>query len=532
VRSAMPRPDPTPRDATHRSVGKRRRPGGLGAGPKPHEVAAALAPGGIRPVLQPVFELATGLIVGYEALARFDREPGREPAEWFSHPDMDASQSRLLELAAVRAHLALFADIPEPAYLALNVSPSTAVCDELDQMLRNLPPDRLVLEIGVDAAVANYEPLRAGLPRVRSRGIRLALDDAGYGSADFHRLLELTPDIIKLDLSLTRDIDKDTTHRALASAICALARQLGIAVVAEGIETAAEFTTLVDLGVHFGQGYFMAHPSDVLLGAGRAPARPDAPAVVSRQLVPAVSVAIVDDHTMVAQAVAALLASNPRLRVAGVALDLEEARRLIAQESPDVVVCDIQLGDESGFTLLKECVGREHPRFVMYSSHDHPIYHRAAFEGGAAGFVLKMAEPDELVAAIIAAADGEVSFSPATMHAVRAAGGIPTARELAVLELLADGQSTVEVASAMGISPRTVESHLRALFDRVGVPSRTDLVLHSIREGWIRPSAARSGDATSSGRAPAWLVDAGLAEPDRGRGGKDRLPEKGEERSD
>jgi EAL domain-containing protein (putative c-di-GMP-specific phosphodiesterase class I)/DNA-binding NarL/FixJ family response regulator len=521
----MPPPDRTSRDATQRSAGKRRRPG---AGPQSHEIAAALAPGGIRPVLQPVFELATGRIVGYEALARFDQEPRREPADWFSHPDMDASQARLLELAAVRAHLPLLGDLPGQAYLALNVSPSTAVCDELDQMLRDLPPGRLVLEIAVDAAVDNYEALRVGLPRVRSRGIRLALDDAGSGSADFHQLLELAPDIIKLDLSLTRGIDTDQTHRALASAMCALGRHLGIAVVAEGIETAAEFSTLLDLGVAFGQGYFMAHPSGALLDAIHAAGPTEAPATVSQQLVDTITVAIVDDHAMVAQAVAALLATNPRLEVAGVALDLAAAVELIERQSPDIVVCDIQLGDDSGFTLLGQYAGQDRPRFVMYTSYDHPIYHRAAFEGGAAAFVLKMAQPDELVRAIIAAAEGEVSFSPATMRIIRSRDTMPTTRELAVLERLADGESTVEVASAMGISPRTVESHLRTLFDRAGVLSRTELVLHAIHEGWIRPRVARPEDQSAAGRRPpAWLVDAGRVEPRGDFGSPRRPPAKG-----
>lgn len=223
-----------------------------------------------------------------------------------------------------------------------------------------------------------------------------------------------------------------------------------------------------------------------------------------------VRVAIVDDHPLVAAGVAALLAEEPDLEVVGVARDPAAAAELIDAARPDVVVCDVQLGDESGFGLLRRYGGGT-PAFVMFSSHDHPSYHRAAFDGGAAAFVLKGGESSDLLAAIRSAAAGRASFSPATIRAVRTVATMPTRRELDVIELLADGRSTDEVAAALGIRPRTVESHLRAMFDRFGVLSRTELVLRAVLDGWLRPRSNRHlADGTASDEV--WLVDDGVLE--------------------
>ena len=470
------------------------------------DIDAVLEPGAIRAVYQPVFELTTGRVVGYEGLARFDREPRRGPDVWMAAAG-EAGRRDQLELAAIRAQLARFNELPAPAYLALNISPTTAMSEELATLLSSLPMERLVLEITEHAPVADYEALQAGLADLRAQGVRLAVDDAGAGFASLRHILQLSPDIIKLDGSLTRGIDADRARRSLASALIAFAAQMGMAVVAEGIETAAELATLLDLGVAYGQGYILRRPGEPP-GANAAVATGAVATLRPLDRTTGVRVAIVDNHPVVASAVAALLASEPGLEVVGVALDTARAVELLDHSQPDVVVCDTQLGDESGFGLLERYrSGR--PAFVMYSSYDYPIYHRAAFEAGAAAFVLKMAQPAELVAAIMSAAAGQSSFSPSTMRAVHSVGEIPTVRELAVLERLAHGQSTAEIAAALGIRPRTVDGHLGSLFDRVGVGSRTELVLHAVQEGWMRPKPKKSADPRKGrGHQQEWLVDA------------------------
>jgi len=240
------------------------------------EIAGVLQPGAIRPVYQPIFGLATLDVVGYEALTRFDREPIRGPDVWFAAAD-EVGMGLELELAAIRAAVARFSELPPPAYLALNASPATAVSEELATLLLGLPAERLVIEITEHAAVPDYDALQAGLTPLRMEGARLAIDDAGSGFASLRHILLLNPDIIKLDISLTRGVDVDRAHRSLASALIAFAAEMGIRIVAEGIETAAELEALRDLGAGYGQGYLLGRPGEppgrnAVAGTGSGPA--------------------------------------------------------------------------------------------------------------------------------------------------------------------------------------------------------------------------------------------------------------------
>ncbi len=224
-----------------------------------------------------------------------------------------------------------------------------------------------------------------------------------------------------------------------------------------------------------------------------------------------VRVAVVDDHALVADGVAALLREEPGVEVVGVAGSLDAATALIERERPDVVVCDVQLGAESGFSLVDlHPSGR--PAFVMYSSHDHASYHRAAMEAGVAAFVLKSAESAELVAAVRSAAAGRRSVPAREARATRSIGSLPTERELEIIEHIAAGLSNEGIAAALGIGAKTVEGHLRALFDRARVTSRTELVLRAIEEGWIRQQPGASGTGSDRGRGGrrgpgGWVAD-------------------------
>lgn len=225
------------------------------------EVAGVLQPGAIRPVYQPIFELATLHVVGYEALARFDREPVRGPDAWFAAAD-EAGLRLELELAAIRAAVSRFSELPAPARLTFNASPATAVSEEMATLLLGLPAERLVIEITEHAPVSDYDALGAGLAGLRSQGMRLSVDDAGAGFASLRHILLLAPDIIKLDISLTRGIDVNRASRSLAKALIAFAAEMGMKVVAEGIETAAELQALLDLGASHGQGYLLGRPGE------------------------------------------------------------------------------------------------------------------------------------------------------------------------------------------------------------------------------------------------------------------------------
>jgi EAL domain-containing protein (putative c-di-GMP-specific phosphodiesterase class I) len=123
-----------------------------------------------------------------------------------------------------------------------------------------LPLDRMAFEVTEHQPIDDYERLRDVAADLRSRGALLVVDDAGAGFASLRHILKLEPDVIKLDIALTRDIDRDPVKRALASSLATFAGDIGAAITAEGIETHAELLALRALGIDYGQGFFLAQP--------------------------------------------------------------------------------------------------------------------------------------------------------------------------------------------------------------------------------------------------------------------------------
>jgi DNA-binding NarL/FixJ family response regulator len=192
-----------------------------------------------------------------------------------------------------------------------------------------------------------------------------------------------------------------------------------------------------------------------------------------------IRVAIVDDHPVVREGTAALLGAQPGLRMVGTASSLGEALPLLDPARVDVLL-DIRLGTESGLSALSG--GAPKPAIVVLTAYDYPQYAAAARRLGASGFVVKTAPVAELVEAIRCAAAGGEAFGcgPDQSAATR-----PTARELEVVRLVADGRSNDEIGAALGITTKTVEGHLRRLFERLEVQSRTELATRAVREGWM-----------------------------------------------
>ncbi|WP_288380035.1 EAL domain-containing protein [uncultured Massilia sp.] len=213
-------------------------------------------------VYQPIVDLADGSLLGVEALARFPTEPERGPDLWFEEAHRVARGAEL-ELLAIELAGARLAMLPPHAYLALNVSPATILCGSLAARLAGVPLARVVLEITEHAPIGEYAALADALAPLRAAGLRLAIDDAGSGYASFRHILQLQPDIIKLDRSLIRDIDSDAGRRALAAALTGFAKATACRVVAEGIETPAELATLRALGVDAGQGWLLGRPAAI-----------------------------------------------------------------------------------------------------------------------------------------------------------------------------------------------------------------------------------------------------------------------------
>ena len=199
-------------------------------------------------VFQPIVDLETEEVVGLEALARFPADPDRPTQAWFT--EAAAVGLRLeLELAAIEAALAALAEAPAGPYLSVNAMPDTLASEGLAALLTNAPADRLVLEITEHAPVRDYEGLNKAMQRMRGRGIRLAVDDAGSGFASLRHILQLAPDMIKIDNALTHNVYKDPARRALAAGLISFAAELGATIIAEGIETRQELDALRVLGV-------------------------------------------------------------------------------------------------------------------------------------------------------------------------------------------------------------------------------------------------------------------------------------------
>jgi PAS domain S-box-containing protein len=226
-------------------------------------VRALLRGEGISIAFQPIHSLATGRMQGVEALSRFS-VPGRDrsPQDWFSDAD-EVGLRADLELAAVRAALVSATALPGHLYLSLNLSPETLLWPGLFDLLTGASVDasRIVVEVTEQTRVGDYERLRRALASLRDTGIRIAVDDAGAGYACFRHILQLTPDVIKLDRSLIAGIDADGARRALAAAVATFAHDVGATVVAEGIEESGEMEAALRLGIDAGQGYLLGRPT-------------------------------------------------------------------------------------------------------------------------------------------------------------------------------------------------------------------------------------------------------------------------------
>ncbi|XAS68998.1 EAL domain-containing protein [Micrococcaceae bacterium Sec5.7] len=225
-------------------------------------VEAMLAGRTLLTAFQPVRSLETGAIVGAEALTRFLSSPGISPEAWF----VEAESVGLgvdLEILAVQTALAAAAWLPSHLYVAVNLSPRACLDPWLVGLLEesNVPAWRIVLELTERHEVADYEQLAVVLGPLRHAGLRIAVDDAGAGFASICHILELNPDLIKLDRKIIAGIDTDPAKRAFGAAMVGFATEIGAGLVAEGIETGAELTAVTELGMAAGQGYLLGRPS-------------------------------------------------------------------------------------------------------------------------------------------------------------------------------------------------------------------------------------------------------------------------------
>lgn len=227
-------------------------------------VEQVLWDGGPTMLFQPICRLDTGRVVGAEALATFGGADAPPPDVWFADA-ADVGLGTELELVAIRSALAQLQDLPEDAYLTVNASPAVISSPQLATLLATVSSHRVILEVTEHAVVSDYEQLSHDLEPIRRLGVRVAVDDAGAGFASLTHILNLRPDVIKLDRELTRGAHSDPARRALASALLTFGSDIGAVIVAEGIETRSQLQALRDLGIQFGQGYCLGRPAPLPL---------------------------------------------------------------------------------------------------------------------------------------------------------------------------------------------------------------------------------------------------------------------------
>ena len=227
---------------------------------------------GIEIVTQPIFDLA-GAVHAYEALARFQLGSTTSPLHWFSLAE-EFGERDALEQACLSAAIQLLPELPADSRLCVNLSGAT-LPDAHTLAILETPADlsRLVVEITEDTLVRNDDPsLAAAIAVLRRRGTKLAVDDMGAGYAGLRQITAVHPDYLKLDRSLISGIEADADRAALVSAMVDYAERVGALVVAEGVETEAELSSLADLGVHLLQGFLLARPAPGWWPPGRRPA--------------------------------------------------------------------------------------------------------------------------------------------------------------------------------------------------------------------------------------------------------------------
>ncbi len=220
-----------------------------------------------RPVFQPIVDLESRGVLGYEALTRF--ADGASPERMFTQAH-EVGLGLQLEAASLDVVFEAADPLPPNAFLDLNVSPELILTGNVLPALLGQFGSPVVLEITEHTPVADYVAFRRAIASL-GPSVRLAVDDAGAGYASLRHILELRPAYVKLDRELVRDIDADPSRQALVAGMQHFAESTGCILVAEGIETEAESTTVRSLGVRVGQGYLFGAPrsADEVLAPAR-----------------------------------------------------------------------------------------------------------------------------------------------------------------------------------------------------------------------------------------------------------------------
>jgi len=212
-----------------------------------------------------------------------------------------------------------------------------------------------------------------------------------------------------------------------------------------------------------------------------------------------IKILLTEDHVVVRQGTRQLLEREPDFEIVGEASDGEEAVRLVSQLKPDVVVMDVAMPKLSGIEATKQIKAILPATIVLVlTGYDYDEYIFSMLEAGAAGYLLKSVSGDELIGAIRAVYGGEPMIHPAALRRLMtrfktpAAGPAPfhpgsplSEREMEVLKTATRGMSNKEIANELSISERTAQAHMRSIFNKLGVGSRSEAIIYGLKRGWF-----------------------------------------------
>lgn len=225
----------------------------------------------LNAVYQPIFSLATGKVIGHEALVRPTTDSGFHNAETLFAAAEATGRTVELDTTCIDVVAEAAGLIPDDRYLAVNLSPRTLEAAEFNAgqfarifQVQGIAPSRLVLELTEREVVEDIERLRHNLDACRSLGMRIAADDVGAGNAGLRLLSQIRFDLVKIDLSLVQSGVLRESSMAVMRALRDLADRSSATIVAEGIETVHQLEVVRDLGLAAGQGYLLGRPSSVL----------------------------------------------------------------------------------------------------------------------------------------------------------------------------------------------------------------------------------------------------------------------------
>ena len=212
-----------------------------------------------RSVFQPIIDMATEEVLGYEALTRFS--DGTRPDRVFQAAAA-VGVGLELEVATIDMALDVMKPLPADCFLDINVSPDLVMARKGLRALLRRSTARVVLEVTEHVDVQDYAGLRAAI-KTLGKDVRFAVDDAGAGFASMRHILELAPSHVKLDRGLVARIDTDPARQALVAGLVHFAEAIDVMLIAEGVETRAECQTLIRLGVRVGQGFLFGRPAPI-----------------------------------------------------------------------------------------------------------------------------------------------------------------------------------------------------------------------------------------------------------------------------